>query len=102
MYESPIKTVVSDFETKFIKERERNIYRAVQKYDIHVDKDELIKALNYDRQQYQKGFDDGYRSFAADFLNELIKSHTKCYDPNLLVRMSIIMDILNSIKRGDS
>lgn len=26
---------------------------------IHVDKDELVKALNYDRHQYLKGYRDG-------------------------------------------
>lgn len=100
MYEPPIKTTVSDFEMKFIKERERNIYRAVQKYDIHVDKEELIKALNYDRQQYQKGFDDGYRSFAADFYCKLME-----YSPdskgNTLIRMKDIIGILNYVKAGE-
>lgn len=27
---------------------------------IYVDKEELIKALRYDRQQYDKGYADGY------------------------------------------
>lgn len=37
---------------------ENEVYKAVQKYDIHVDKEELIKALKYDRGQYEKGYWD--------------------------------------------
>ena len=32
--------------------------RAVQSYGINVDKDELIRALQYDREQYYKGYAD--------------------------------------------
>ena len=38
---------------------EEEILKAVNRCEIKVDKDELIKALNYDRQQYQKGYEDG-------------------------------------------
>ena len=30
--------------------------------DVKVDKDELMRALAYDREQYKKGYDDGYKS----------------------------------------
>ena len=30
----------------------------VQRYDINVNKEELIKALSYDRNQYDKGYKD--------------------------------------------
>lgn len=38
---------------------EGDILRAVQKYGINVDKEELLRALQYDRNQYEKGYDDG-------------------------------------------
>ena len=38
---------------------EDNILRAVQNYGIIVNKEELIKALAYDRDQYDKGYQDG-------------------------------------------
>ena len=41
---------------------EDNILKAVIEYDIKVDKGELIRALQYDRGQYQKGYDDAMRS----------------------------------------
>lgn len=34
--------------------------RAVESVDIHVDPEELLKALQYDRGQYQKGYDAGF------------------------------------------
>ena len=37
---------------------EGEILKAVQKIGVYVDKDELLKALQYDRNQYQKGYDD--------------------------------------------
>ena len=54
MYKSPIKVSQGNLEMQF----EGEILKAVQRVDITVDKDELIRALRYDREQYQKGFDD--------------------------------------------
>lgn len=54
MYKSPIEIIYGQMETQM----EGNILRAVQKYDINVDKEELIRALQYDRGQYQKGYRD--------------------------------------------
>lgn len=57
MYESPIKMLIADTEIQY----EDNCIKAVQRYGIDVDKDELIKALAYDRRQYDKGYADGQR-----------------------------------------
>lgn len=61
-YESPINIIYDNMRMQ----TENDIYKVVQSYEIKVDKDELIKALNYDRQQYQKGFRDGARKFAEE------------------------------------
>ena len=53
-YESPIKMIVEDVNIKI----ENDIVKAVQNYDINVDQEELRKALAYDRDQYNKGFND--------------------------------------------
>lgn len=53
-YESPITMIASQVETKI----ENDVMTAVQHYDIQVDKEELIKALAYDRGQYEKGYAD--------------------------------------------
>ena len=45
---------MSDMQVKM----EGEILKAVQNVGVNVDKDELLKALQYDRNQYQKGYDD--------------------------------------------
>lgn len=55
MYKSPIEIIYKQAEMKM----ENDILRAVQSYAINVDKAELIRALRYDREQYEKGYADG-------------------------------------------
>ena len=55
MYESPIKIITGKIQTQIDDE----IYRAVQNVGINVDREELLKALEYDRGQYENGFEDG-------------------------------------------
>ena len=60
-YESPIKMYVSQMVKQVEKAREDEILHTIrEEYAIDVDKEELIKALNYDREQYDKGFREGY------------------------------------------
>ena len=56
MYESPIKIIAGKIQTQI----DGDIYRAVQNVGINVDRTELLKALEYDRGQYEKGFSDGF------------------------------------------
>lgn len=65
MYKSPIKIYMSQMQM----EQEDNIYKLVQKHNITVNKDELVKALAYDRNQYDAGFVEGVIAF-ADYLKE--------------------------------
>lgn len=59
MYESPIEIFQHKIRTDISSHVDDAIYTAVVRTDIHVDRDELIKALSYDRGQYDKGFSDG-------------------------------------------
>ena len=60
MYESPIMLFKTDQLIQCVKnEADTMIIRGVARAGVHVDKDELIKALEYDRGQYEKGFHDG-------------------------------------------
>lgn len=61
MYQSPITAMFDDLEYKIREEHEKQIFEAVQNVRIRVDKEELIKALQYDRDQYRKGFVDAKR-----------------------------------------
>lgn len=60
MYESPLN-VATRLATEVEKDLEGKITAKIKKeYNIEVDREELIKALNYDRKQYAKGYEDGY------------------------------------------
>ena len=61
MYKSPIEIICGDIQ----KQIDNDIYRVTQKYDIRVDKNELIQALQYDRDQYEKGYADGVKEFSV-------------------------------------
>ena len=54
VYEPPIMLYMNEIQTTV----EDNCLKAVQSYGFNVDKDELKKALDYDRGQYDKGYAD--------------------------------------------
>ena len=56
-YESPIEIA-----EKMSNQVEKDIMEVVLSYGIKVDKDELVKALSYDRKQYEKGYADGQKA----------------------------------------
>lgn len=53
-YQSPIEIIQTQLQNQI----EEEIYKAVVNVGVSVDKEELIKALRYDRNQYQKGYAD--------------------------------------------
>ena len=58
MYESPL-TIVESIANQIVKQKEdRAVYEIRQAIGYNIDKQELIKALQYDRNQYQKGYAD--------------------------------------------
>ena len=58
MYKSPIN-IIDDMCIKFVESFDQKIVQAIQNIETQIDKDELIKALKYDRDQYEKGYADG-------------------------------------------
>ncbi len=73
MYKSPIEVITE--EMKFF--YDGDVVHAVQNHDINVDKEELLKALKYDREQYEKGFKCGVMAFAG-----YLKEHSFTCDPD--------------------
>lgn len=76
MYNSPI-SVISQIVDEQIKEQHKQEENAIvaeitRKIGVDVDKDELIKALNYDRRQYEKGFADGRFSGIREVESKLV------------------------------
>ena len=59
MYKSPIEKIYDELQTQMVQEDENMVMKAVRKVGVNVDKYELIKALQYDRNQYTKGYEDG-------------------------------------------
>ena len=58
MYKSPIELKVKDIVSDVVKQVDEYTLRCFQQIGINVDKHELIKALEYDRGQYEKGWND--------------------------------------------
>ena len=71
MYD-PIITVYEEASSRFNMHIENEVFSIIKRYNIDVDKDELIKALAHDRNQYDTGYTDGIR----DFYRELIDKAT--------------------------
>lgn len=59
MYESPITRFAEDIMTDIVKREEGYLVESVHKVGFDINKEELEKALRYDRDQYEKGFADG-------------------------------------------
>ena len=58
MYKSPIQTYTYNYIESIKSEFDEQRMKAVVKLGFDVDKNELIKALKYDRNQYLKGYQD--------------------------------------------
>lgn len=90
LYKSPIDMMMSKTVHEIQAQHEKHILRAVLNVGINVDKEELIKALQYDRGQYDKGYADGVREFAekvkpilrAMFDLMMDDNEIKCIIPN--------------------
>jgi hypothetical protein len=67
VYKSPVEVIVESMQV----EVDNDICKAVQSYGIKVDSAELEKALNYDRKQYEQGFEDGCKVFAKQLLQKI-------------------------------
>lgn len=62
-YESPIEAFIDDVQYTF----EENVVKAVQNVNIKVNKEELLKALEYDREQYEKGVWDMFELITSAY-----------------------------------
>lgn len=61
MYKSPIEIVQENHLKDLIEKVDGYIIQEVVRIGVSVDKEELIRALKYDRDQYNAGYDDGRR-----------------------------------------
>ncbi len=79
MYESPITRFAEDIMTDIVEREEGYLVESVHKVGFDIDKEELAKALRYDRDQYEKGFNDGRLSASPRWIpvtERLPEKHT--------------------------
>lgn len=73
MYKSPIEIVFPEYGNLFKEVQRKNeeeIMTCIQvETGIKIDKEELIRALRYDRDQYAKGYADGKRSKQSHWID---------------------------------
>ncbi len=60
MYDSPIMLFYEKVGSELAEEADKTILKEIHRVVPYVDKEKLIQALSYDRDQYQEGFGDGY------------------------------------------
>lgn len=74
MYKSPIEIPTIPIENIVYKARkytEELIVQAVANAGVKVDKDELMKALRFDRDQYSRGYEKGFEEGKVAMLKEI-------------------------------
>ena len=81
MYESPITLVQKQMAVELAEQFDGMIFNAVHAVMPVVDKEELLRALHYDRDQYDKGFADGKKAAAE----ELVRCKDCAYMPEAKV-----------------
>lgn len=68
MYKSPIELLIRDVQHQIIERENEQVYRAAVQVVPNIDKDELLRALAYDRGQYQRGYLDGLHDAAPRWI----------------------------------
>ena len=109
MYESPISIYLSGIKTEMMKAQEEYVVSCVQRTGVNVNKEELIKALEYDRDQYRKGYSDAMLEIqkpmsAEEFEQEMKEVYERnCGDPEdfHIEADALMMKLLTSLGYGD-
>lgn len=103
MYKSPIEMIYGELQTQMEQKNEEMVIKAIREVGVNVDKEELIKALQYDRNQYTKGYKDGkndvldkIRTEMADLKNSSLFGAVSNYDLT-----DVIMEIIDKYKERD-
>lgn len=81
-YEPVIELFTTDLQYEIVRNEEEEILKVIHSIGVNVDKEELVKALNYDRDQYRKGFNKGYLAGRAKEQGDWVRIEP--YDLNTL------------------
>lgn len=101
MWESPINVMeIQDSFVREIKEKtEEMVFTEIKRIGVDVNKEELLKALQYDREQYGKGYSDGY----IDAINKFVNLANQCsgYTENCIEHdLSLTIYTIHQIAEG--
>lgn len=90
-WESPV-TITQEISSQIARDTDDYIMSEIYKTGVTVNKEELIKAINYDRDQYNKGYRDGFRNAVK----------TECALADLLEEhIAKLKDILEELRRSE-
>jgi hypothetical protein len=83
-YESPISLSYEDIMKDIVERQEGYIVECIHKVGVDVNREELVKALSYDRNQYNKGYADRDAEIVRckDCLEFKYCLHNEHNDPN--------------------
>lgn len=96
MYESPITIYQSPEYRRLSEAADALVIEECRKVGVVVNKEELVKALQHDRQQYEKGYEDALKERGIICCKDCIKYH-----PEKCRCESDIADILGYGRRWD-
>lgn len=102
MYKSPIEKIYGELQTQMVQEDEKMVIKAIEKVGVNVDKGELIKALQYDRNQYTKGYEDGKNEVLDKIRSEIAELQTyKMFigEKTVYVERDDVLEIIDKYKR---
>ena len=99
-YESPITIIRKEVENAYNSWVEDNVFKMISSLGIKVDKDELVKALKYDRQQYERGYNVASLEFQNKALDAMSKVSLAVYsldNPQYKKAMEDALSIMKSV-----
>ena len=91
MYKSPIEMIYGELQTQMAQEEENMVMKAVRQIGVNVDKGELIKTLQYDRNQYAKGYEDGKNEVLDKIRTEIYQLH--CHPKLDFIKTDDVVDM---------
>lgn len=81
MYNSPVKLFTDEITRDIAKKQDALVFNAVARLGVTVDRDELLRALRYDRGQYDKGYADGKSDGRAAAMAEIVRCKECIFRP---------------------
>lgn len=88
IYRSPI-SIVQEITSQFKEQVDNQVFEAVLNVGVNVDKTELLKALNYDRNQFEEGYSKGRESVIVP-LKKLLMDN-KYYIPINVINQILVL-----------